>query len=72
MVYPYLPGPKGIRDLLISNKIYVARYWPELLHGTEKESVEYGLASELIPLPVDQRYKIEDMTRIIDIISEYV
>ena len=31
LVYPYLPKDGSLRDKLIANRIYVARYWPNVL-----------------------------------------
>lgn len=71
MVYPYLnDGKKDLRQTLISNKIFVARYWPNVLEWTMNDSTEYNLAMNLLPLPIDQRYDEKDMQRIIDIILE--
>lgn len=72
MVYPFLTSVKGLREKLIENKIYVARYWPNVLEWTTKDDIEYLLAYQIQPLPVDQRYGEEDMKRIIHIIEEVV
>ena len=68
MVYPYLAPVKGLREKLIENKVFVARYWPNVLDWTAKDDIEYLLACQLQPLPVDQRYGEEEMNRIIEII----
>ena len=71
MVYPYLTNKKGLRDMLIYNKIFVARYWPNVIEWTNKDSTEYILTNNLQPLPIDQRYNEEDMNRIIHTILNY-
>ena len=71
MVYPYLTPVKCLREKLIENKIFVARYWPNVLDWTTEDDVEYFLAYQMQPLPIDQRYREEDMNRIIDIIQRY-
>lgn len=68
MVYPYLTNKKGLRDMLLYNKIFVARYWPNVLEWTKSDSIEYRLSNYLLPLPVDQRYNQTDMYRIINTI----
>lgn len=68
MVYPYLTPTNGLRERLIENKIFVARYWPNVLEWTNKDDVEYFLACQMLPLPIDQRYGEEDMNRIITLI----
>ena len=67
MVYPYLVPVKGLREKLIENKIFVARYWPNVLDWTNKEDIEYLLAYQMQPLPIDQRYGAFDLERIIKI-----
>lgn len=65
MVYPYLAPIKGLREKLIENKIFVARYWPNVLDWCSKEDIEYLLAYQMQPLPVDQRYGEEEIEYII-------
>ena len=69
MVYPYLVSVKGLREKLIENKIFVARYWPNVLEWTAKEDIEYLLAYQMQPLPIDQRYGEAEMNRIIEIVN---
>lgn len=68
MVYPFLAPIKGLREKLIENKIFVARYWPNVLDWTTKDDIEYLLAYQMQPLPVDQRYEEKEMKKIIEII----
>lgn len=69
MVYPFLSPIKGLREMLIDNKVFVARYWPNVLEWTTKDNIEYLLAYQMQPLPIDQRYGREDMERIIEIVK---
>lgn len=68
MVYPFMTDQKGIRQKLISNKIYVPIYWPNVLNEVETDSWEYQLTDQIIPLPIDQRYEITDMIKILELI----
>lgn len=69
MVYPYLAPIKDLREKLIENKVFIARYWPNVLEWTKDDAIEYQLTCQMQPLPIDQRYGKEDMERIIDIIK---
>jgi hypothetical protein len=40
-----------------------------VLNWCEEREVEYELCKNIIPLPIDQRYREEDMKRIIEIIN---
>lgn len=70
MVYPFIgPANVDLRSKLIVNKIFVARYWPNVLEWAKPDDLEHTLTTRLIPLPIDQRYGKEDMDRIIEIIN---
>ncbi len=67
--YPLLvKNGKWIRENLIKMKIYVPLLWPNVLIDCKKDSIEYELADNILPLPCDQRYTREDM----DYIAEKV
>ncbi len=69
MAYPFMMNTKNdLRNVLIENKVFVARYWPniELLEDFELEN---ELANNVIPIPCDQRYGVEEMNRIISVIK---
>ena len=69
MVYPFMTDDEFLRERLIKNKVFVARYWPNVLEWCSEEGLEYKLATQIIPLPIDQRYSLEDMKRITEIIN---
>lgn len=71
MVYPYYCHQKGLREHLIRNKIYVAKYWPNVTDWAGKDSFEADLAEYLLPLPIDQRYGKEEMDFIINVIKNF-
>jgi tRNA isopentenyl-2-thiomethyl-A-37 hydroxylase MiaE len=68
MVYPFKSSIAALRDKLIQAKIYVARYWEEVLSRVEKTAFEYEMVEFCLPLPIDQRYSEYDMNKIIKII----
>ncbi|SEW24228.1 hypothetical protein SAMN04487827_2277 [Prevotella sp. khp7] len=70
MIYPYFVSEDGLREKLIENKIFVARYWPNVLAWTTKENLEYLLALQMQPLPIDQRYGEEEMNYILETIQK--
>ncbi len=70
MVYPYLTDDPNLRRRLIDNKIFVATYWPNVFEWCAKDTVEFNLAKQLIPLPIDQRYGKEDMQHILNVIFD--
>lgn len=70
MVYPYLAPVKGLREKLIENKVFVARYWPNVLDWTTQDDIEYLLAYQMQPLPIDQRYGKDEMNAIGNLILQ--
>lgn len=71
LVYPYLVDNKGLADYLISNRVYIAKYWPNVLDYCCNDTLEFEFATCLIPLPIDQRYDKNDMDTIIRLIRKY-
>lgn len=70
MVYPYLVQVKGLREKLIENKIFAARYWPSVLERTTPDDIDYLLAYQMQPLPIDQRYGEEEINHIIKMLTD--
>ena len=68
MVYPYLSSMTDLRERLIKHKIFVAQYWPNVLKCALKNEIEYFLACQMQPLPIDQRYGENEIQRTLDII----
>ena len=67
MVYPLLLD-KDMKNLLIKSKIYIATYWNDVLNIKDVPSNEINFVKNLIALPIDQRYNLEDMKRIVEVI----
>lgn len=53
------------RKKLQKKKIYIPTLWPDVLENCEKTSLEYKYANNILPLIIDQRYGIEEMSYII-------
>lgn len=68
MVYPFLSDDINLRKKLIDNKVYVASYWPNVQSWCNAESLENTLSQLLLPLPIDQRYSIDEMNSIVSIL----
>ncbi|MCD9618686.1 hypothetical protein [Chryseobacterium gleum] len=66
MVYPFRTKNKDLKKQLINRKIYCATYWPNVFEWCSEETNSYILAEEIIALPIDQRYSINDMRKILE------
>lgn len=65
MVYPFFSADSTLRSRLISDRIFVATYWPNVLTWADEKSHEYSLAKFLVPLPIDHRYNTRAINSII-------
>jgi hypothetical protein len=70
MTYPYWPAKKYLRRHLIDNKIFVPRYWPDVLQMCGKKDIEFAFAENILALPIDQRYTENDMKTVIRMIEQ--
>ncbi|RUT77871.1 DegT/DnrJ/EryC1/StrS aminotransferase family protein [Ancylomarina longa] len=70
MIYPLYIENDEIRQELIKQRIFVATYWPNVLQECSEDTVAYQMAKNLLALPIDQRYSIQDMNRIIEVIQQ--
>ncbi len=68
MFYPFL-NIMELKTKLITNKIYVPTLWRNVLESAENGTFEHNLTNNLLALPIDQRYTLEDMQRILKIID---
>lgn len=71
--YPfYIDSDVEIRKKLAEKKIYLPTLWPNVLEDKNKESIEYKYTANILPLPCDQRYGINDMKKIISEVLSYI
>jgi hypothetical protein len=59
-----------IKKKLIENKIYVPTLWPNVLNDVNAKNFEYYFADNMVFLPIDHRYNINDMEYVINIYKE--
>ncbi len=72
-MYPlYIDNGAEIRKKLQQKKIYIPTLWPYVFEICDKNDIEYRMAENILPIPVDQRYDENDMEYIISIISELI
>ena len=64
-MYPlYINNGSEIRAKLQKNKIYIPILWPDVFDICKADELEYDMAKNILPLPIDQRYSVEDMSYI--------
>lgn len=69
LIYPYITTNDKMKNELIASKIFVPIYWPNIFKQCKNNSIEYDFAKKVVSLPIDQRYNIEDMQYIINVIQ---
>lgn len=69
--YPlYTNNGDKVRKKLLNEKIYIPTLWPNVLSSMIKDSIEYDYASNILPLPCDQRYDIRDMEYLVNKVKD--
>lgn len=72
-MYPlYVENGSEVRKRLQKQKIYIPTLWPDVFEICEVDTIEYDMAKNILPLPVDQRYNVEDMTYIEQIVMNEI
>lgn len=64
MCYPFFTENIELRRCLIENKIYVPVLWPNVKANGD-------LAEHILPLPLDQRYDSDDLSRVIEVVKRF-
>lgn len=66
-MYPlYLDNGEVIKKQLLEKKIYVPTLWPAVFKRCDETELEYDMAKNMVPLPIDQRYNENDMKYIVN------
>ena len=69
MVYPYWTNNESTRKKLLENRVYTATYWPNVEEWLNEGVLEHELMKYMIPIPIDQRYTIEELNSMISVIK---
>lgn len=72
-MYPFMiEHGADIRKKLQAEKIYIPTLWPTVFELTNSEDLEYQMAENILPLPIDQRYGIEDMQYVVEEVQKCI
>lgn len=72
-MYPFMVDNGTIlRKQLQAERIYVPTLWPAVFEITKPDDLEYKMAESILPLPIDQRYGVEEMEYIVQEILKHV
>ena len=71
--YPlYLENGSEIRKKLQEKKVYIPTLWPDVFALCKENMLEYQYAKNILPIPIDQRYGIEDMKYILEFVLKEI
>lgn len=72
-MYPlYIKYGDSARKKLQEKKIYIPILWPSVLKWCSEGSLEFDMAQNILPLPIDQRYGKEDMQYLTEEVMECI
>lgn len=60
-----------VREKLQTEKIYIPTLWPSVFEIAAPCDLEYKMAENILPLPIDQRYTLGDMEYMAEAIEKY-
>lgn len=69
MVYPLVISDESVMDCLIKGKHFQGRWWYYVLDEVNEDSFEYYLSKYMIPITIDQRYGINELNYIYNLIK---
>lgn len=61
-----------IRSKCREKKIYIPTLWPDVFEKCDETTLEYDMAANILPIPVDQRYNRNDMKYIVEVIEKCI
>ena len=71
--YPlFIDSGASIRKKLQMEKIYIPTLWPDVFDLCNKNELEYQIAENILPIPVDQRYGIKEMELISEVLFNFI
>ena len=62
----------AIRKKMQEKKIYIPMLWPDVLDSCDRNSVEYHYAKNILPVPCDQRYGKNDMSKLFEELTQCI
>lgn len=66
LCYPLLlDNGEEIRRELINNKIFIPKYWPNVITNKYSDQYDRYISNKIVCLPIDQRYDIKELSHVI-------
>ena len=62
---------EAMQDMLADNDIYAPVVWPKANYCPTIDEVTESIYEKILCIPIDQRYDVDDMQRIVEVINKY-
>lgn len=72
LCYPLYYPTRSLHSALIRNGVFVPTYWEEVLQRVPAESSEANFVKYIVAIPCDQRYSVDDIERLSNIILKVI
>lgn len=73
MAYPFYFKCSGLREYLAASRIFIPKYWSNVLEWCPLEScIEVDFTEHLLPLPIDQRMSEKDVVLVANAVKRYL
>lgn len=73
LAYPlWVNDGSALREVLKKNRVFTPIYWNSVLDNIPKDSIEYDMIVNTIPIPVDLRYSQDNLQRVVDIVNTFL
>ena len=71
-MYPFMvENASEVKKELLEHKIYIPTLWPNVVRDLPHDWWEWHLANNVLPLPCDQRYGLEEMQFMTEFLLKY-
>lgn len=67
--YPLWTKESSIKETLFAHRVFTPTYWPNIIRDVDSSSLEFELASEIVHLPVDQRYSRRELDYVLNLLE---
>lgn len=72
-MYPlYIEHGQKVKERLQQQNIYIPTLWPHVLSHCSIMDLEYDMARNILPIPIDQRYDKEDMHYLVEVVMKCI
>ena len=72
MVYPLIVELDSLLTYLLEHKHFQGHWWHYITSELPEDTFEHYISQYMIPITIDQRYGIEDIHMLYQLINDYI